>query len=86
MFASCITQTYMCRGGMELQMNWLHCSLDMLTLTCGLFCYHPYGNTIVIVLCNIIVVVYVANTQATLLTICRCGTGEQDYAITGDKY
>ena len=96
-------------------------------------CYHPYGNTIVIVLCNIIVVVYVSNTQVILLTICAVGselhalanihyvplwlgvtrgtgpspritqrrdandvifaplisnpgTGEQDYAITGDKY
>jgi len=51
-------------------MNSLHCSLDILTLTCALYCYHPYGNTNVIALCNIIVVVYVANTQATLLTIC----------------
>jgi len=51
-------------------MNSLHCSLAILTLTCELFCYHPYGNTIVIALCIIIVVVYVANTQATLLTVC----------------
>jgi len=51
-------------------MNSLHCSLDILTLTCGLYCYHPFGNTIIIALCHIIVVVYVVNTQATLLTIC----------------
>jgi len=48
----------------------LHCSLVMLTLTCGLYCYHAYGNTIVIAFCNIIVVFYVVNTQCTLLTIC----------------
>ena len=74
MIASCVTQTYTCCSGMELQMNTLHCSLDTVTLTCGLFCYHPYGNTIIIALCNITVVVYVANTQATLLTMCRCGS------------
>ena len=51
-------------------MNSLHCSLDIVTQTCGLYCYHPYGSTIVIAFCNIIVVVYVVNTQATLLTIC----------------
>jgi len=51
-------------------MNSLHCSLDILKLTCGLYCCHPYGNTIVIDFCNIIVVVYVVNTQPTLLTIC----------------
>jgi len=51
-------------------MNSLHCSLYKLTLTCGLYCYHPYGNKIVIAFCNRIVVVYVVNTQATLLTIC----------------
>jgi len=69
-FASCRTQTCMCRSGMELRMNSLHCSLDIVTQTCGLYCYHPYGSTIVIAFCNIIVVVYVVNTQATLLTIC----------------
>jgi len=29
---------------MELWMKALHRSLDVLTLTCGLYCYHPYGN------------------------------------------
>ena len=74
MFASCITQTYMCRSVTKLQMNLLHSSRDILTLTCGMFCYHPYDNTVVIAHCSIIVLVYVANTQATLLTTCRCGS------------
>jgi hypothetical protein len=51
-------------------MNLLHCSLDQLTLTCGLFCYHPYGNTIVIAPCSMIVVVFVSNTESTVLTVC----------------
>ena len=51
-------------------MNWLHCLLDILILTFGLFCYHPYDNTIVIAPSNILVVVYVTNTQTTLLTVC----------------
>jgi len=59
------------------RMNSLHCSLDILTITCGLYCYHPYGNTIVIAFCNVIVVVYVVNTQATLLTV---------YAIVAGSY
>jgi hypothetical protein len=114
-------------------MNSLHCSFDLLTLTRGLFCYHPYGNTIVITFCNIIVVVYVSNTQVILFIMCAVaselrtlayvhyvplwfgvmhrtgptpclthrryanhaifmplisnpGTGEQDYANTGNKY
>ena len=64
----------MCRSGIDLQMNSLHYSSDTLTLTCGLFCYHPYGNTTVIALCIMIVVIYVPNTQATLLTICAVGS------------
>jgi len=56
---------------MELQMNLLHCSFNILTLTWELFCYHPYGNTIVIAPCIMITVGYVANTQDTLLTMCR---------------
>ena len=32
-------------------------------------CYHPNGNTVVIVPCNITVAVYVAITQDTLLTV-----------------
>ena len=57
-------------SGIELQMNSLPCTLYIITLTCVLFCYHPYGNTIVIALCNIIVSVYVTNTH---YTVCRCG-------------
>jgi len=63
-------------------MNLPHCSLDLLTLTCRLFCYHPYGNTIVTVPCNMIVVVYVANTQVTLLTTCRCGSELHMHSLT----
>jgi len=32
--------------------------------------YHPNSNTIVVVPCNIIVAVYVANTQDAMLTVC----------------
>ena len=74
MFASCITQTCVCCSGIDLQMKSLHCLLDILTLNFGLYCSHPYGNTIIVIaFCNKIVVVDVAKTQATLLTLCRCG-------------
>lgn len=53
----------------------LHCSLDILTLTCGLYCYHACGNIIVIAFCNIIVVVYVVkHTRYTVNYMCRCGS------------
>ena len=45
------------------------------TLNSWLYCYHPYGNTIIVIAFrNIIVVVYVVNTQDTLLNVCRCGS------------
>jgi hypothetical protein len=55
-------------------MNSLHCSLNILTLTRGLLCYHPHGNTIVITLCNTILVVYVSHTQVMLLFVCAVGS------------
>ena len=46
-------------------------------------CYHPNVNTIVIVLCNITVAVYVANTQDTMLTVCVLV--DQSYTCTHQR-
>ena len=72
----------MFRSGMDLRMNSLHSSHDILTITCGLYCFHPYGNTIVIAFCNVIVVVYAVNTKATLLTMCAVVAGSYTDELT----